>query len=380
MSFSIRLIDRYVFLLFARVFLTCFLCLTGIYVVGDFVNNLAEFIEIGKARGGMFPAMLSYYGARTPLFFDSMGRVVALISAVFAITWLQRHNEMTALMAAGISRWRIIKPLVIGVVGVAALAAINRELVLPKLSDSLSQRAQDLVSEKGQTLQAQYDRLTNILIDGKESFPKKRMIGEPKFQMPSDLSAFGVFIAAEEAIQEPADEHHPAGFLMKGVSEPHDIARIDSVVRDQPFVMTPKDYTWLAPDECFIASNVSVKQLSGSRSWRQYASTSSLISALNNPSLNLGSDVPLTIHGRFVQPIVDVLLFFLGIPVVLSRESRNVFVSVGSCLLVVVAFFAILTASQALGAAYIVSPALAAWLPLMVLMPWAFLVSEPLRR
>ena len=206
------------------------------------------------------------------------------------------------------------------------------------------------------------------------------MIGEPKFQMPSDLSAFGVFIAAEAAIQEPANEQHPAGFLMKGVSEPHDIARIDSVVRDQPFVMTPKDYTWLAPDECFIASNVSVKQLSGSRSWRQYASTTSLISALNNPSLNLGSDVPLTIHGRFVQPIVDVLLFFLGIPVVLSRESRNVFVSVGSCLLVVVAFFAILTASQALGAAYIVSPALAAWLPLMVLMPWAFLVSEPLRR
>ena len=91
MPTQIRLIDRYVFMLFARVFLTCFLCLTGIYDVGDFVNNLAEFIEIGKARGGILSAMASYYGARTPLFFDSMGRVVSLISAVFAITWLQPY-------------------------------------------------------------------------------------------------------------------------------------------------------------------------------------------------------------------------------------------------------------------------------------------------
>ncbi|MFC1757854.1 LptF/LptG family permease [Planctomycetota bacterium] len=380
MQFSIRLIDRYVFLLFARVFLTSFLCLTGIYVVGDFVNNLAEFIEIGKARGGMFPAMLSYYGARTPLFFDSMGRVVSLVSAVFAITWMQRHNEMTALMAAGISRWRIIRPLVIGVVGVAVLAAINRELVLPRLGDTLSQRAQDLVSEKGQSLRAQYDRLTSILIDGKEAFPKKQMIGEPKFQMPSSLSAFGVFIAAEQAIYRSENEQHPAGFLMMNVTEPLDISGIDSVVGDQPLVMTSKDYKWLKPNQCFIASNVSLKQLSGNPAWRQYASTPSLVAALNNPSLNLGSDVPMTIHGRVMQPIVDVLLFFLGVPVVLSRESRNVFVSVGSCLLVVVAFFVILTASQALGMAYIVTPALAAWLPVLVLMPWAILVSEPLRR
>ena len=129
-----------------------------------------------------------------------------------------------------------------------------------------------------------------------------------------------------------------------------------------------------------MASNVSIKQLSGNRSWRQYASTPGLIAALNNPSLSLGSDVSLTIHGRFLQPVLDVLLFFLGVPVVLSRESRNVFVSVGSCLLVVVAFYAILTASQAMGMAYLLTPALAAWLPLFLLVPWAFLVSEPLRR
>ena len=49
-----RLIDRYVFFLFARVFILCFLCLTGIYVVGDFVGHLNEFIDAADEHGGIF--------------------------------------------------------------------------------------------------------------------------------------------------------------------------------------------------------------------------------------------------------------------------------------------------------------------------------------
>ena len=96
-----RLIDRYVFSLFLKVFLVCFLSLTGIYIVGDFVGNLNEFIEAADQQGSLVSLLTTYYGARVPWFFDLVGRVVALIAAVFAVTWLQRHNEMTALMAAG---------------------------------------------------------------------------------------------------------------------------------------------------------------------------------------------------------------------------------------------------------------------------------------
>lgn len=379
MPFKIRLIDRYVFMLFARVFVLCFACLTGIYIIGDFVNNLTEFIEIGKARGGMLPVMVAYYGVRAPLFFDTMGRVVALISAVFAISWLQRHNEMSALMAAGISRWRIIKPLVVGVVAIAILAVLNRELVLPRFRESLSQRAQDLVAERAQTLHARYDRLTNILIDGAESFPQKQLIRKAKFHMPQELSAFGLHIASERAIRRSATDKHPAGFLMVNVTSPANVDEINSVVRDQPIIMTRKDYDWLPPGQCFVASNVSLNQLVGNRSWRQYATTANLIKALHNPSLNLGNDVPLTIHSRILQPVLDVALFFLGVPVVLSRESRNVFVSIGSCLLVVVIFFAVITGAQSLGLNYILSPSLAAWIPVMIFVPWSFAVAEPFR-
>ena len=130
-----RLIDRYVFFLFLRVFTLCFLCLTGIYVVGDFVGHLNEFIDASEEHGGILKTIGRYYALRVPWFFDLIGRIVALISAIFAVTWLQRHNEMTALMAAGISRWRILRPVFIGVILITILAAINREAIIPKFRE-----------------------------------------------------------------------------------------------------------------------------------------------------------------------------------------------------------------------------------------------------
>ena len=106
-------IDRYIVTEFLRVFLICFVTFMGLFVVADFVNNLDELLRHGKSHGGLLNVMLGYYGPKVPWFFNLIGRVVALIAAVFAITSLQRNNELAAMMAAGVSRWRIVKPLVV---------------------------------------------------------------------------------------------------------------------------------------------------------------------------------------------------------------------------------------------------------------------------
>ena len=85
-------------------------------------------------------------------------------------------------------------------------------------------------------------------------------------------------------------------------------------------------------------------------------------------------------HARFVQPVLDITLFFLGIPVVLARESRNVFVAAGSAVFIVTAFFLIILTSHSLGMHFLLTPAQAAWAPLMILVPWAVATSAPLRR
>ncbi len=375
------LIDRYIFGLFLRVFFVCVICLTGIYVVGDFVGNLNEFLDVAEQKGSLGTILLAFYGARVPWFFDLTGRIAALIAAVFAVTWLQRHNEMTALMAAGISRWRIVRPLLVGVILVAVLGTLNREIVLPRLRDALSRNVRDLKGDQRRPLVAQYDHLSDILIDGREVSVTERTIDQPLLRLPLRMQHFSHELRAKRAVRLDATTDHPAGFLLQQVTTPADIDEKPSLHHEgRPLVYTRRDAAWLQPGECFVVSQVDFGQLADGRYWRQFASTADLIGALKNPSLNLGGDAHVTVHARIVQPLLDIALVFLGLPVVLAKESRNVFVSAGSCLLIVTVFMLVLITSHALGSTYLIPPARAAWLPLMLVVPWAVWMSEPLRR
>jgi lipopolysaccharide export system permease protein len=76
---------------------------------------------------------------------------------------------------------------------------------------------------------------------------------------------------------------------------------------------------------------------------------------------------------------LDVTLFFLGLPLVLARGNRNVFVAAGWCLLIVLLFLLVVMACQGLGnRGYLLSPALACWLPLMIFIPTATAAAHPI--
>ena len=82
-----------------------------------------------------------------------------------------------------------------------------------------------------------------------------------------------------------------------------------------------------------------------------------LIAGLRNPSLSTHGPTcwwPFT--PRIVQPLLDVFLLFLGLPLVLSRYNRNVFLAIGLCVAVVVGFYLVVLGSQYLGSSFLISP------------------------
>ncbi len=208
----------------------------------------------------------------------------------------------------------------------------------------------------------------------------KRIIN-PVFRLPESMVHFGPQLSAEFAERRPATVDHPNGYLLENVSTPPEIDRLDAVsLEGSPVIYTPKSAPWLKPGQCFVVSYVTFGQLLGGRAWRQFASTADLIAGLANPSMNFGADVRVAVHARILQPILDVTLFFLGIPVVLSRESRNVFVSAGSCVLIVAVYYLVVLGSHTLGMNYLIGPAQAAWSPVLIMVPWAVARAAPLRR
>lgn len=374
------LIDRYLLLQFVKSFLIFFISFTGLFIVIDSFNNLDEFLKYGEETGSTFRVLWDYYSPRVFTFFAMTSGILTLIAAMFTVTWIQRHNEMTALMAAGISQGRIVRPIIVAVAAIAVLAVINRELVIPNYIDALSRNAQDWLGDSAKSLQPKYDNRTDVLINGSSTYASEQRIESPLFRLPRNFEGIGSRVAGQKAFYQAPTKERPGGFLVDHVTEPASLAGVASVDLDgAPLLLMPDDHDWLEPHQCFLVSELTFDQLTASSQWRDHASTYALISALRNRSLDFGADVRVEIHSRIVQPLLDFTLLFLGLPIVLRKENRNIFIAIGYCLLVVLGFYAVTLACKGLGNAYMLSPTTAAFLPLILFVPIATAMSAPLR-
>jgi len=373
----LTILDRHMLRVFAKVLLISFLALTGLFIVIDLFGNLEEFITYADRQGSLLQVLTSYYGARVLSFFDMTSSLLALMACMFTLTWLQRTNEMTALMAGGIPKTRIARPLIGAAIAVALLAAANREWGLPAVRDKLSRNAQDWLGDSAQTLNPRYDYKTGILLGGKSTIAAEQKIENPSFRLTRAIGKFGRQLVAGAAYYRPVDGDRPSGYLLVGVSQPTEVAGTPSAFEDgNPVILTGRDTPWLDRDECFVVSDVTFEHLAANRAWRQYSSTPTLISALRNPSLDFGQETRVAVHARFVQPILDVTLLFLGLPLALRRGDQNLFVTAARGLLVVSIYFVVVLACHAMGGTgFLITPAFAAWLPLLLFLPLAYVVA-----
>ena len=369
-----KIIDRYLLRQFFRAYVICFMSLLGIIIVFDAFTHLEDFLNCAEKAGGLGRVMVAYYAYRSVLIFDRTSALLTLVAAMFTVAWIQRYNELTALQAAGISRVRVVKPVIVASILLSLVSVGVRELLIPRFSNELARNSTDLLGDVAQDVKPRYDNQTDVFIRGRSTFSNQQRIEKPNFWLPD-----GRQLVADNAYFRRAEGGHPAGYLLKGVHEPKNFDNQASLeLKGRLIVITRRDAPqWLAPAECFVISDLSFEQLVGGQAFRQFSSTPQLVSALRNRSLDYGPDVRVAIHSRIVQPFLDVTLLFLGLPLVLARESRNVFLAIGVALLVVTMFLVVTTGCQYLGSqSLILRPALAAWLPLMIFVPAAVASSQ----
>jgi lipopolysaccharide export system permease protein len=375
------IIDRYLLRQFVQVFIICLLSLIGLYIVIDAFSHLDRFLDDAGKHGNLLRIMGEYYAYRSIWFFNLMSSVLTLIAVMFTVTWIQRHQEMTALLAAGISRTRVLRPVLLAAVCLSLAAAANREIVMPQIREHLATDSRNLHGDQAAVMQARFDSETDILIGGDKIIPAKKKITAAAFVLPHHFDQFGKQLTAREASYLPADADRPAGYLLSGVASPKGLLKSPDLVLDKkPIIFTPTNHNWLEHDQIFVTSGVSFEFLAAGATWSDYASTREMIEQLHSPSLDLGADVRVAIHSRFLQPVLDTTLVFLGLPFVVTRTNRNPFISLGLCLAVVLVFMLVELGCKSLGSGGWISPPLAAWLPLMIFGPIAAATSDTLRQ
>src|SRR5689334_12034135 len=92
------LLDRYLLQRYWQAFGVTFLALFGLYVVLDVFTNLDEFTRDSAGIRSVVVEMLRFYAFRGCAFFESVGSLVSVMSALMALAMLLRHGELNPIL------------------------------------------------------------------------------------------------------------------------------------------------------------------------------------------------------------------------------------------------------------------------------------------
>lgn len=373
-------IDRYLLLLYLRIFLVCFVSFSGLFVVIHLFTNLDEMMAIKNAMGWN-AVFAEFYLPRVAEIFEKTSAVWILMAAVFTVSLLQRKREMTAIEAAGIPRMRILRSVFVVALAMIVLGVVNREWVLPKVRDQLVRSAQNWLKQDSLPMGTFHDLVSGVRIRGAEVSINQNRITKPEIQLPASDDDSVSHIQAELGLYFPASEGQAEGIKLMGISYPTKSHQLLSQTQDGVTVYWPSDNSWLKPDECYVLCHFDAYQAAFGPNLQAYQSVPEMMETLRKPRAWYGNRSQINVHARMIRPILDFSLLLLGLPLVLKRNEKNVFMASGLCFLLVSIFVLSVLASHALGEYSLIQPpALAAWLPAIIFLPLAVVSSRTIDR
>src|SRR5262249_11349784 len=110
--------------------------------------------------------------------------------------------------------------------------------------------------------------------------------------------------------------------------------------------------------------------------WFRLTSTWRLYEELQKPESTRLAAIAVLFHSRLTRPLLGVVLVLMGLGVILRDQTRNVIISAGLCLVLCAVFFAACYTCKMLGDYEFLTPALAAWLPVVAFGPFAIVMFD----
>ncbi|HHV37644.1 MAG TPA: YjgP/YjgQ family permease [Candidatus Cloacimonetes bacterium] len=123
-----RRLDRYILQEFIRTYLIIFFSFAAVFIVIDVVDNLPKLLRAGAS----VDLAITYYLLRMPYLAVLTSPVTILLTGLFMMNGLSKHNESVAIRAAGVSIKRAMLPLFFLGLLISILIAAFGEYVLPR--------------------------------------------------------------------------------------------------------------------------------------------------------------------------------------------------------------------------------------------------------
>jgi lipopolysaccharide export LptBFGC system permease protein LptF len=363
-------LDRYILRLLLTNYAIALAIMMSLYIVLDLFVNIDEFTEMGAPSLVVARNIASYYGVHSFLYFSQLSGVITLFACLATLARMRRSNELTAMLASGVSLYRVAVPVVAFGLASSVLWYVDVEFVIPRVAHYLARAHEDAGGTRSRDIWFVKVNETDLL-SAMQFTPAQREMRHMLVLERSPEGAAVSVIEADRAAWEPL-AGHPAGGrwrLERGI-------RRFRVVEDNG--LGPRDTMQSEPIDTYESpldpATLEVRQ---AQQWLSFASSARLAElAQQDPSL--ANRVRRIKHGRFAAPLVHVLMLLLGLPIFLSREPANVFADAGKCVVVCGLCFVLAFSSENFVVTSTLS-ALPAWLPIIVFSPIAVVLFDRMR-
>lgn len=359
-----RLLSRYLLRECLIALAYCFSAFLILWVSLDLISELHS-LQQKKLHGG---DILQYYVFRIPEFLPVALPVALLLALLYAITNHARHNEITAIRAAGVSLWRLSLPYFgVGLASAGALFLSN-EMVAPASAD----HAESILGRR-----LQRDRSQNADLVTKLAFHNARP-GEDRHWLigvydPSTTAMSAVKIdwrltnGVRRLLIADRGIYTNQAWTFFGVKEIRQTSPTNALQVPLPETnrVSFKEFTE-TPAELKSEISVSERFSRRTRTLRADVPIGEILNYLRlhpNPPPGIRSWLQTRLHGRLAGPVTCLVVVLIAVPFSAGSGRRNVFVGVAASVVIFFAFYLLQQVGFAFGEVGKIAPWAGAWLP-----------------
>ena len=366
----LTVLDRYILRSLLINYVVALAAMISLYIVLDMFVNMDEFTEQGYPALTVIANMFDYYAPNVLLYFSQLSSAITLFACMAVLARMRKLNELTAILASGVSLYRVARPVLLFGVSTTGLYVLDTEVLIPAVAHKLSRDHDDADGKRAYEVLFLRDR-NGALLSAGQFHPRSRDLQRLLVLFRDDDGAIVRTLEADRAVWEPPDAFRSEGRwrLERGrLTQRRTGERVGLGPREARVTTYPVVYeSDLSPEAI---------QLRQSGSWTRFLSLSQL-RALELEENSDRAALIQTRHGRIASPLVGLLLLLLGLPFFLDRSPANVLSDTGKCMLLcglcyVVAFLAQSVHGETLSA-------LPAWIPILVFGPVAIVMLDRVR-
>ncbi|MGH7831533.1 MAG: LPS export ABC transporter permease LptG [Candidatus Binatia bacterium] len=339
------ILDRYLIAGFARIFAISLLAITALYLIVDLSDRADNFLKSGASLG----SSLQYFLYRLPLFISRVFGFATLFSVFLTVGMLSRHQEITAMRAAGLSLHRLSLPLLLVSLAISLLTFSWNESLLPVFSrkaqhiyktEVKKKQPQNLVGSKEIWIHGNGVFISAADFDSKQNILRGLII----YLMNRDFSLKGL-------IEVPWARWNGAYWEANGSTEWLFLANGKMTQRPAanplPISETPEDFMVFAREP---------EEFSFFELKRQ-------IEELREKGID-PSEYEVDLQIKLAVPLVSPLMAFLAIPFALRHgPAGGMALSFVLTMLIGFGYWSMLAFSVSLGHSGALPPWIAAWIP-----------------